>query len=42
MSTYQTIDINARLNRLVYRAWTEDGKIVDELDLDKIPGIPAT
>ena len=34
-STYQTIDIDARLNRLSYRAWTEDGKIVDELTIDK-------
>jgi hypothetical protein len=33
--TYQTIDIDAHLNRLSYRAWTEDGKIVDELTIDK-------
>ncbi len=34
-STYQTIDIDARMNRLSYRAWTEDGKIVDEFTIDK-------
>jgi len=33
--TYQTIDIDAHLNRLSYRAWTEDGKIGDELTIDK-------
>jgi len=35
LPTYQTIDINAHLNRLSYRAWTEDGKIVDEFTIDK-------
>jgi acid phosphatase type 7 len=33
--TYQTIDIDAHANQLSYRAWTEDGKIVDELTIDK-------
>jgi acid phosphatase type 7 len=33
--TYQTIDIDAHLNQLSYRAWTEDGKVVDELTIDK-------
>jgi hypothetical protein len=33
--TYQTIDIDAHLNQLSYRAWTGDGKIVDELTIDK-------
>jgi acid phosphatase type 7 len=35
VSTYQTIDIDAHLNRLRYRAWTEDGKVVDEFNIDK-------
>jgi hypothetical protein len=35
VSTYQTIEIDARSNRLTYRAWTEDGRILDELKLDK-------
>ncbi len=38
VSTYQTIDIDAPSNRLTYRAWTEDGKIVDELVIDKPRG----
>jgi hypothetical protein len=33
--TYQTIDVNAQLNQLSYRAWTEDGKIVDQFTIDK-------
>ena len=39
VSTYQTIDIDAPSNRLTYRAWTEDGKIIDELVIDKPRGI---
>ena len=35
VSTYQTIDIDRPSNRLTYRAWTEDGKIVDELGINK-------
>ena len=30
LSTYQTIDIDEPSNRLTYRPWTEDGKIVDK------------
>ena len=35
MSTYQTIDIDAPSNRLTYRAWTEDGRVLDELVIEK-------
>ena len=35
VSTYQIFDIDAQSNRLTYRAWTEDGRIVDELSIDK-------
>jgi hypothetical protein len=35
VATYQTIDIDAQAKRLTYRAWTEDGKIVDEFELAK-------
>ena len=31
VSTYQTFDIDEQAGRLLYRAWTEDGKVVDEL-----------
>jgi 3',5'-cyclic AMP phosphodiesterase CpdA len=34
-STYQTFDIDEQAGRLLYRAWTEDGKVVDELRIDK-------
>jgi hypothetical protein len=37
LSTYQTIEINAQKRQLAYRAWSEAGKIVDELVLDKRP-----
>jgi acid phosphatase type 7 len=39
VSTYQTIDIDKLSNRLIYRAWTEDGTIVDEMVIAK-PGGP--
>jgi hypothetical protein len=35
VSTYQTIDIDARANRLTYRAWTAEGRIIDEFGIDK-------
>jgi acid phosphatase type 7 len=35
VSTYQTFDIDAQSRRLLFRAWTEDGKVVDELVIDK-------
>jgi Calcineurin-like phosphoesterase/Purple acid Phosphatase, N-terminal domain len=35
VSTYQTIEIDPRSNRLSYRAWTEDGRIVDAFRLEK-------
>ena len=35
VSTYQTIDIDGPSNRLTYRALTEDGKIIDELVINK-------
>jgi hypothetical protein len=38
LSTYQTIDIDVPSNRLTYRAWTEDGKIMDEFVIDKRRG----
>ena len=38
LSTYQTVDIDAPSNRLTYRAWTEDAKIVDEFTIDKPRG----
>ena len=41
VSTYQTIDIDGPSNRLTYRAWTEDGKIIDELVIDKPRGTGA-
>jgi 3',5'-cyclic AMP phosphodiesterase CpdA len=37
VSTYQTFEIEPRLNRLTYRAWTEDGSVVDELSIVKEP-----
>jgi 3',5'-cyclic AMP phosphodiesterase CpdA len=36
-STYQTIDIDPRCSRLTYRAWTEEGRIIDELKMEKPP-----
>ena len=41
VSTYQTFEINSRSNRLTYRAWTEDGRIIDELSIDKPRELPA-
>lgn len=35
LSTYQIIDINPRLDRLTYQAWTEDGRLVDQVVVDK-------
>jgi hypothetical protein len=35
VSTYQTIEIDSHLNRLTYRARTENGAIVDELQIEK-------
>ena len=37
VSTYQTIEIDSHSNRLTYRARTEDGTIVDELEIEKPP-----
>ena len=35
VSTYQTFEILPRQNTLTYRAWTEDGKVLDELSIAK-------
>jgi len=35
VSTYQIFEIDSQSNRLTYRAWTEDGRIIDELSIDK-------
>ncbi|HZW32383.1 MAG TPA: metallophosphoesterase family protein, partial [Isosphaeraceae bacterium] len=35
VSTYQTIDIDTAPHRLTYRAWTEDGRILDQFRLEK-------
>ncbi len=35
LSTYQTIEIKAQPPRLVYRAWTEAGAVVDEMTIEK-------
>ena len=35
VSTYQTIEIDSRSNRLTYRARTEDGEIIDEVVIGK-------
>ena len=35
LATYQTIEIKAQARRMIYRAWSEPGKIVDELVLEK-------
>ena len=37
VSTYQTFEIDSPSNRLTYRAWTEDAKIIDELSITKPP-----
>jgi 3',5'-cyclic AMP phosphodiesterase CpdA len=38
VSTYQTIDIDSDPRRLTYRAWTEDGRLIDEFWIEK-PGL---
>jgi hypothetical protein len=35
VSTYQIFDIDSRSNGLTYRAWTEDGRLIDELRIHK-------
>jgi 3',5'-cyclic AMP phosphodiesterase CpdA len=35
VSTYQTVDIDAEPDRLTYRAWTEDGRIIDQFRIEK-------
>jgi len=40
VSTYQTFEIDESAGRLLYRAWTEDGKVVDELRIDKAAKSP--
>lgn len=35
LSTYQTIEVDAPSNRLTYRAWTENGKLIDEMLMEK-------
>lgn len=35
VSTYQTIEIDPRSDRLTYRAWTEDGQVVDTFAIEK-------
>jgi hypothetical protein len=35
VSTYQTIEIDPRADRLIYRAWTEDGRVVDTFAIEK-------
>jgi 3',5'-cyclic AMP phosphodiesterase CpdA len=35
VSTYQTIEIDPRSGRLDYRAWAEDGRVVDEFRIEK-------
>ena len=35
VSTYQTIEIDPRSGRLTYKAWTEDGRVVDEFAIEK-------
>jgi hypothetical protein len=37
LATYQTVEIQNRSRRLIYRAWNEAGQIVDELRIEK-PG----
>jgi hypothetical protein len=37
LATYQTIGINAQKRRLSYHAYSEEGEIVDELVLEKLP-----
>jgi hypothetical protein len=35
VSTYQTIEIDPVSRRLTYRAWSEDGRIIDQFRLDR-------
>jgi acid phosphatase type 7 len=35
VSTYQTFEIDPKTNLLTYRAWTEEGKVLDELSIVK-------
>src|SRR5262249_5155067 len=35
VSTYQAFDIDPRSNRLTYQAWTEDGRLIDELTIKR-------
>jgi hypothetical protein len=35
VSTYQTIEIDPDADRLTYRAWTEEGRMVDAFQIDK-------
>ena len=35
VSTYQTIEIDPRTDRLTYRAWTEEGRVVDGFEIEK-------
>jgi acid phosphatase type 7 len=42
VSTYQTIEIDPRADRLSYRAWTEEGRVIDTFEIEKGPRrIPA-
>ena len=42
VSTYQTIDIDADPSRLTYRAWTEDGRIIDKFTISPAPDDKVT
>ncbi len=43
VSTYQTIEIDPRADRLTYRAWTEEGQVVNAFRIEKgRPGTEAT
>ena len=35
VSTYQTIEIDPRTARLTYRAWTEEGRVVNAFTIDQ-------
>ena len=41
VSTYQTIEIDPRVEPATYRAWTEDGRVVDELHDRQSPNGPT-
>ena len=36
LSTYQTLEIDEIAHRLTYRAWGDDGEVVDSLIIDKL------